>query len=202
MPASLIPTFLFYCFVSMITPGPANLCSLYAAMRYGHRAALRQWRGLFTGFAFLSLVSVFIAYFLGTALGTYVRVLSIAGAAYMLYLAWKVFRSSGVGADNSREECNFKTGFLIQMGNVKIMIFCVTTMGSYVLPYNDSFLALLAMGLFLPFTGPSANLVWLFAGVRLKHLFDRHYRTINTVMALSLVWCAWSIVYKAFTMAG
>ena len=35
MPASLIPTFLVYCFVNSITPGPANLCTLSAALRYG-----------------------------------------------------------------------------------------------------------------------------------------------------------------------
>ena len=28
MPISLIPSFLLYCFVGGITPGPANLCSL------------------------------------------------------------------------------------------------------------------------------------------------------------------------------
>ena len=47
MPVSLIPSFLIYCFVGAITPGPANLCSLGAALRYGRGPALRQWRGLF-----------------------------------------------------------------------------------------------------------------------------------------------------------
>lgn len=32
MPISLIPSFLLYCFVGGITPGPANLCSLSAAL--------------------------------------------------------------------------------------------------------------------------------------------------------------------------
>jgi cysteine/O-acetylserine efflux protein len=50
MPILLIPSFLLYCFVGGITPGPANLCSLGAALRYGRGPALRQWRGLFCGF--------------------------------------------------------------------------------------------------------------------------------------------------------
>ena len=49
MPSSILPTFLIYCFVSAITPGPANLCSLVSAMKYGKKQALLQWRGLFTG---------------------------------------------------------------------------------------------------------------------------------------------------------
>lgn len=35
MPVEIIPSFLFYCFVSGITPGPANLCSLSLALRRG-----------------------------------------------------------------------------------------------------------------------------------------------------------------------
>ena len=35
MPVSVIPSFLLYCYVTAITPGPANLCSLSAALRLG-----------------------------------------------------------------------------------------------------------------------------------------------------------------------
>ncbi len=42
MPVSLIPSFLAYCYIGAITPGPANLCSLSAALRYGKGPALKQ----------------------------------------------------------------------------------------------------------------------------------------------------------------
>ena len=48
MPISMVPSFLIYCYVGAITPGPANLCSLGAALRYGTGPALGQWRGLAT----------------------------------------------------------------------------------------------------------------------------------------------------------
>ena len=76
MPLSLLPSFLLYCYVGAITPGPANLCSLSTALRYGKGPALRQWRGLFTGFAIVSLASVLATYFLGAVLNQYVGVLS------------------------------------------------------------------------------------------------------------------------------
>lgn len=56
MPILLIPSFLLYCFVGGITPGPANLCSLgplcaaAGGRRCGRGPALRQWPGLFCGF--------------------------------------------------------------------------------------------------------------------------------------------------------
>ena len=86
MPVTMLPSFLLYCFTGGITPGPANLCSLSAALRYGPGAALRQWRGLFTGFLLISLVSVAITWRLGAALGQYVGMLSWLGAVYMLSL--------------------------------------------------------------------------------------------------------------------
>ena len=99
MPISLIPSFLIYCFVGAITPGPANLCSLSAALRYGRQEALRQWRGIFVGFSIVSLASVLITWLVGTALSRYVGMLSWVGAAYILWMAWHMLRSSGVQAE-------------------------------------------------------------------------------------------------------
>jgi cysteine/O-acetylserine efflux protein len=65
-----------------------------------------------------------------------------------------------------------------------------------VLPYRQDFISLLVIGVFLPFTGPIANLVWLFAGVALKKFFSRYRRPINAAMALSLVFCAYSMVIR------
>ena len=95
MPVSLIPSFLIYCYIGAITPGPANLCSLSAALRYGRGPALRQWRGLFVGYAIDSLAAVPVVYLLGTLLNDYVAYLSWVGAAYLLWMAWHMLRSAG-----------------------------------------------------------------------------------------------------------
>ena len=195
MPLSLIPSLLVYCFVGAITPGPANLCSLSAALRYGKKAALRQWRGLLTGFTIVSLLSVLCAWPLGTALNQYVGMLAWVGAGYILWLAWHMLRSSGVQADKDPAYPTFRTGLLVQLTNVKIMIYCLSAMASFVLPYTRSFWALLAMGIFLPFTGPVANLVWLFAGASLQKRFVNHRKTVDIVMAISLALCAVSLVW-------
>lgn len=196
MPPSLVPAFLLYCFVGAISPGPANLCSLSAALRYGRKAALRQWRGLFCGFAVISMLAALITWLLGTALNRYVGMLSWVGAAYILWLAWQTLQDSGHGEDTASPAAPcFRTGLLLQMTNVKVMIYCLSIMAIYVLPYTDSFWALLAMGIFLPFTGPIANLVWLFAGAFLQKLFADYRKMINVVMAIALAACAVSLVW-------
>ena len=195
MPVSLIPSFLIYCFVGAITPGPANLCSLGAALRYGRGPALRQWRGLFCGFFLDSMGAVAVTWLLGAALDRYVGALSWVGAAYLLWMAWHMLRPGGADPDRDPAAPTFLTGLLVNLTNVKVIIFCIAALSGYVLPYNSSIWALLAVGLFLPFTGPMCNLVWLFAGASLQKLFARHRRTVDVVMALSLVLCAVSLVW-------
>ena len=195
MPSSLIPSFLIYCFVGGITPGPANLCSLGAALRYGRGPALRQWRGLFCGFFLDAMGAVVLTWLLGAALNQYVGALSWVGAAYLLWMAWLMARSRGVDSDRDPAVPSFRTGLLINLTNVKVILFCITALSGYVLPYNASIWALLPVGLFLPFTGPVCNLVWLFAGASLQKLFASYRKTVDLVMAVSLALCALSMVW-------
>lgn len=194
MPVSLIPSFLIYCYVGAITPGPANLCSLATALRYGRGPALRQWRGLFTGFFTVSMAAVMITYFLGTVLNQYVGLLSWVGAAYLLWMAWHTLRSSSGPEGQAPKAPGFLSGLLVNLTNVKVMIFCLMALASYVLPFTGSFRSLLAVGLFLPFTGPLANLVWLFAGAALQRLFASHRKAADIVCAAALALCAVSLV--------
>ena len=213
IPIEILPSFLFYCYISAITPGPANICSLSTSLQEGKKAAFQQWIGIFTGFFIVSIISVFVSYFLGTALNDKVQFLSFVGAAYLIYLAIHILaahnnKSEQKNGDeekspsiNSSEKSFFQyflTGVLVQLTNVKIMLMCLTAITSFVLPYNRTFLPILAVGLFLPFTGPVANLVWLFAGLSLKRLFSNHKKTVNIVMSLSLILCAVSLVISFF----
>ncbi len=75
------------------------------------------------------------------------------------------------------------------------MIYCFTTLSSYVLPYKQDFVSLFLMSLCLPFTGPFCNLVWLFTGVTLKKIFEKHYKIVNIIMAISLFICALSLIF-------
>lgn len=195
MPRAMIPTFVLYCFVSAITPGPANLCSLASALSYGRAQALRQWRGIFVGFTVVAVLSSLAVWFLGMALNRYLRVLTWIGAAYILWMAWHILHSDGAGKAQARERCNFVTGLLVQLTNPKIMVLCVTALTTYALPYAARYWDVLKVALILPLIGgPIANLVWLFAGAQLQRFFQNYRRPVNIVLALSLVLCSVSIV--------
>ena len=168
MPLSLLPSFLLYCSTNAITPGPANLCTLSTALRYGRAAALRQWRGLFAGFFIVSMAAMFIARSLGTAMGRYAGALSWVGAAYLLWMAWHTLRSSGGGPGEAAEAPGFLSGLLVNLTNVKVILFCLMTQAS--------------------------NLVWMFAGAALQKVFADHRRAADLVCAAALALCAVNLV--------
>lgn len=195
MPVSLIPSFIFYSIVSGITPEPANLCSLAAAMKYGKKQALLQWRGLFIGYAVVSICSAFVAYFLGGIFEKSIRTLSFLGTAYIIYLAIHILTSHNSNdAKEKNKECNFWSGFFVQTTNVKVIIFCLTALTSYILPYSNSFWMLLLIALILPFIGPVTNLAWIYAGIWLQRIFKEHEKTMNFIMAGALMLCALSLI--------
>lgn len=197
MPLTIIPSFLFFCFVEGITPGPANLASLNASMQYGKKTALRQWRGLFTGFFVDAMEAVLINYFLGASFSNYVKYLSWIGAAYIIWLAIKILLSKPPAEQSEadvKRSCSFLTGFLVQITNVKVILFCITALSSFVLPYTTKLPTLFLVGCFLPFTGPMCNLVWLFTGDALRHIFRKYWKQLNVIMAVSLIVCALTLV--------
>lgn len=194
IPAQVIPSFIFYVYIIAITPGPANLCSLGTAMQYGRKVAMKQWTGLFTGFSIVSVSSALLCYFLGTALNDKVKYLSFIGAAYLLYLAFHILKSTYSDNPENVKVPGFFRGLLVQLTNVKVMISCITAISTFVLPYTQSFIPVFITGLLLPLTGPVANLLWLFAGDALQKFFVNHTKAVNVGMALSLLLCAVSLL--------
>lgn len=194
IPAQVIPSFIFYVYITAITPGPANLCSLGTAMQYGRKAAMKQWLGILIGFAVVSVSSALVCYFLGTALNDKVKYLSFIGSAYLVYLAVHILRSTYSENPENVKAPGFFSGLLVQLTNVKVMISCITAISTFVLPYTQDFLPVFITGLLLPLTGPVANLVWLFTGAALQKFFVRHTKAVNIGMSLSLLLCAVSLI--------
>ncbi len=204
MPLQIFASFLFYSFICGITPGPANLASLAASLQYGRRAFLKQWIGLFWGFFTDAVAASILLYFFGTVLNEYVKYLAIVGAVYMMYLAWKMFRTSLVKNEETDEqdkevdEPNFWTGFFLQLTNVKVIMTCFTAISSYVLPVYQTLPLIMAWGIPVVLVGPVSNLVWGFSGLALKKLFDKYQKAVGIVMALSLMGCAISLISIIF----
>lgn len=193
MPITLLPSLLFAILVVGYTPGPANLYSLACCLKYGRRKALKMWRGLLTGFSIAVVIMAVLTHILGEVMGEYVVHLKYLGAAYILWLAWKMWRDSGQ-TDAEAKDCTFVSGMMVQLTNAKMLLFDLTAFSVYVLPYSNKLTDLLIVAALLLIAGPGANLAWLYAGAYLRRFFCRYRKQVDIVMSLLLAGCALYIV--------
>lgn len=186
-------SFLSYAVVTAVTPGPNNLMSLSNASRLGFRRGFPFNLGILTGFSAVMLLCTFFCSALGAFLPKLRLPMLIVGAAYMLYLAWKTFRSSPELEEKSARG-GYLSGLALQFVNPKIYIYGVVSMEAYILPfYQGDWLRLALFAILLAFMGFVSTVCWALFGSAFKTLFSKYAKVTNTVMALLLVWCAVSL---------
>ena len=83
-----------------------------------------------------------------------------------------------------------KNFFFTDYINIKIIIYGLTMFSAYILPYESGVFMLFLFALYLMFLGALGNLIWAFAGNILKRFYSSHYKFMNNIMALLLVWCS------------
>lgn len=193
MPLHLLPSLLLYILMVGYTPGPANLYALSCSLKYGRKAALRMWYGELCGFLVsVTLVSV-ATHLIGTILGEYVQWLKYVGAAYILWLAYNIYKSKGL-TEADAKTCSFASGMIVQLTNAKMLLFDLTIFSMFVLPYSSRLIDLLTVGYILTLAGPTANLVWLLAGAWLRKWFVSYKKQTDVIMATLLALCAIALI--------
>ena len=131
--------------------------------------------------------------------------MQIFGAAYMLYLAWKVWKTSSDLKAENKTESSFFAGMILQFMNPKIYIYAITAMYLYILPVFHSAMALAGFTAVLTMIGASGSYVWALFGSAFCKIFAKHTRAVNLIMAFLLVYCAISLFFikeKNFSSAS
>lgn len=186
-------SFLTYAVITAVTPGPNNIMSMSNGNRKGFKGALPFNLGIGVGFSIVMLVCTLLCNVVSTLIPKIKLPMLIAGAAYMLSLAWETFRSSSNIEENHSRD-GFWSGLILQFVNPKIYIYCIMSMEAYILPfYNGQVFPLVGFALLLAFIGFAFTLCWSAFGSVFKWLFSKHAKLMNTVMALLLVYCAFSL---------
>ena len=188
-----VSDFLIYCFITAYTPGANNLLSMSNAARLGFRKSVSFNFGITMGFLIVMTVCTLFSSTLYSALPKIKFYMQLLGAAYMLYLAWKVWKTSSDLEVESRKESSFLSGMVLQFMNPKIYIYAITAMSLYILPLYHSVVALIVFVLILTIIGASGSYVWALFGSAFCRFFTKHTKGVNLVMALLLVYCAVSL---------
>ena len=180
--------FATYAFIMGITPGPNNVMLTTAGVHFGFRRTLPHILGISTGVGLLLVVTC-------TGLGTLFThfpalhtALEWIGAAYLLYLGWRLLGASAIKAGEAARPISFAEATGFQFLNPKGWVICLTAAALF-LPVQ---LSPLAGCVFLVMIGVLVSLpcsaAWALFGGSMRRLLQRPLprRLFNAVMAVSL----------------
>ncbi|MDF9619785.1 LysE family translocator [Pseudomonas entomophila] len=132
-------SFLLAVLIINASPGPAMLYVMNQSLRHGVRTGLKAAAGVEFGVFFYVLLAAFGLMLIFKEVPLLYRIVQVAGALYLLYLAYTCWpRRSAAGASASGEGTSpparfaFGKGVLINLSNPKIGLFFVSLLPQFV----------------------------------------------------------------------
>lgn len=193
-----ILSFLLFVIVTSFTPGPNNIMAMAFANKYGLKQTTKFCIGVGAGFFVITLLCTFFNLFLTNLMPIIEFPLTIFGVVYMLYLAIKILTSKEAN-DDRKDEGNknlFIIGTLLQFVNPKGILFGITVVATFILPYYSSYFSYFIFSLFLGIVGLMSTFSWSLFGSIFKKFLQRYKLQFNIIMAVLLVYSAISILLK------
>lgn len=164
-----------------LTPGPNMVYLISRALCQGRSAGVMSWLGVVLGFtvhmccAAVGLTALFMAVPLGY------EALKLAGAVYLLWLAWQAVRPGARSPFEARSlppespRTLFTMGLLTSVLNPKVAIFYLSVLPQFVSPQAGSVLAQsLVLGATQVVIGSSVNLLVTLCAAGIAGWFARH----------------------------
>jgi threonine/homoserine/homoserine lactone efflux protein len=181
--------FLIFAFVAAVTPGPSNVMLTATGAVAGVVGGLPCLLGVCVG---MGLLIFCVAIGLGQVVLSHAMVLQVlnwVGAAFLLWLAWKIATSGRSGEQGGAKPVGFAEAATFQWINPKSWLVSASAAGTYLhadasgaLQQSTAFAAL-----FIAAALPS-GLLWLAFGAAMHRLLrsDRAARIFNLAMGASL----------------
>ncbi|WP_432463283.1 MULTISPECIES: LysE family translocator [unclassified Agarivorans] len=189
---------LIYAFSIMYSPGPVNLLGMHSGINRNTRGHI----GFFAGVAFAMLLLFISLGLLGATLVNPVLLpyLSLLGCCYILYVAWKIMKTSVdiKPSSNDKKTLSFWDGFLIQLLNPKGLV-ATLPIATIQFPAEDIYgmsMILWSVGLsMLAFGAPTSySIIGMQLGKKLNN--PVYFKIFNRSMSGLLVLVAFSIAHE------
>jgi threonine/homoserine/homoserine lactone efflux protein len=171
------------------TPGPNTMLSSALAANYGLKRALPFIASVPVGW-------VALLWLCAAGLGFVVKTnpwmsggIKLLGVSYMLWLAWKIYRSHTVADRNDAAPVSFWQGVLLQFVNIKAWFGALTITSAWIATAPDVMSHTLVLTpVFMSFAFTS-NLTYALLGASLRGwlLLGTRLRWFNTALAIALV---------------
>lgn len=188
MSQELAAAFVVFAVATLFTPGPNNIMLMASGLNFGWNRTLAHGFGVPLGFGFMVLV---VGFGLGALFAAYplaYQVLKYVGAAYLLYLAWRIATAVGVHGGSARARpFTFLQAAAFQWVNAKAWVMAIGAVTAYAgitsFPLNTILIAAVFTVL-----GTASSFTWVLFGTGLKRIVTdpRSIRIFNLVMAALL----------------
>lgn len=193
MPAYVIGNFFLYSVINAFTPGPGNILALNTVANYGWKKGKPLFFGIFTGYYVVQIICAAFIFGVSAFMPNILGVMKYIGAAYILWLAVHIAISKP-SSDDEQKSASFMKGFLLQFVNIKIYMFGITALTGYVTDYSTSLWVLLLFEIIIATIGTVATITWVGAGVLIRNVYQKHFRIINILLAITLLECVYSML--------
>ena len=184
MSAEIYLAYLVACIVVVIVPGPNVTLIIANGFAHGARAALINVAGTQLGLAVMAGIVIAGLASVVEALGWWFDWLRLAGAAYLVWLGWKLLRSRGDGALAGRAPAPrggfFLQGLLVSLSNPKTLVFFGAFLPQFMDPAGDARTQLLLLGAtFMVVAAVSDSLYAVLCGGAGRRFTDQQVRWIS-----------------------
>ena len=151
MSLELYLAYVLACFVVVIVPGPTVSLIVANSITHGTRAGLLNVAGTQAGLATMMLIVLVGLTSLIETMGHWFDLVRLIGAAYLVWLGWKLIRNPGALGDPKRTPAPrggfFLQGFLVLMSNPKALLMFGAFIPQFVDPTSDYAWQVVLLGL-------------------------------------------------------
>ena len=191
LPEQLL-AFSFFTLVGAVTPGPNNTISTLSGATFGFRKTMPQMLGVSVGYPLMLAA-------LGLGLGEVFKVvpwlhsaMRYVGAAFLLYLAWKLVRANAPQSAGTARPVGFFEAFFFQWLNPKAWSIALGAIAAFTTPGLSTSAFLWEVSVFTIVSAIIAfpSLVfWCLFGVAISAMLkdERKRRIFNYTLAVILV---------------
>jgi homoserine/homoserine lactone efflux protein len=142
--------YILACFLVAIVPGPTVTLVVANSLTHGTRAGLLNVAGTQLALALMIGVLVVGLASIIETMGWWFDWMRLAGAAYLVWLGWRLLRSSGAlerpGQVPAPRGGFFFQGFLVMLSNPKVLLFFGAFIPQFVDPRGDHVLQVALLG--------------------------------------------------------
>ncbi|MBK5925999.1 LysE family translocator [Rhodobaculum claviforme] len=196
MSGDLLISLMILAFAGSWTPGPNTAMVAASGANFGLRRTLPHVLGISVGFPVMALA-------VGLALGEVFAASELlrttlrwGGAAVLLWLAWQIGRSGGLGRREAARPFGFLEAAAFQWINPKAWVLAIAVSTQFIHPDRPVLSALIVAGAFAA-AGGSASLAWAGLGQALRVWLSVPARlrafnaTMGALIALSVIGILW-----------